>query len=255
MPPEVQTWFLAFTRAGAFLAVLPMFTGAGIPVQVRLALSAALGLLVAPLVGPVELGNLRLGGLIAVCAQEAVAGLTLGFVARMVFFAADLAGRLLANEMGLALGNLFDPLTQTSVQVPGAILFWMTLMLVLTLDLHHWLLAAFQQSYQVLPPGAARITQPVFAEILSHTGRIFVVGVKMAAPLIAVSFIILLIFSVLSRAVPQMNVFTESFAIRILAGLVVMGLTLGIMAEHISNYLRRLPGDLLTVSRALALGP
>ena len=72
-----------------------------------------------------------------------------------------------------------------------------------------------------------------------------------AAPLIAVSFIITLVFSMLGRAVPQMNVFTESFAFRSLAGLAVFGLTLHLMAQHIMNYLQRLPEDVLRVAQLI----
>jgi flagellar biosynthetic protein FliR len=73
----------------------------------------------------------------------------------------------------------------------------------------------------------------------------------MAAPMIATSFLLNLIMAVLGRAVPQMNVFTESFAFRALAGLTVFGLTLNLMAQHIMNFLRRLPEDVLRVAQLL----
>jgi len=79
-----------------------------------------------------------------------------------------------------------------------------------------------------------------------------VVGLQMAAPVMAVSFILALIFSVLGRAVPQMNVFSESFAIRLFAGLTVFGASMPLMAQHIANYLGRLPEDMLRVAALLA---
>jgi flagellar biosynthetic protein FliR len=83
------------------------------------------------------------------------------------------------------------------------------------------------------------------------TSQIFVVGLLMSAPIIATSFLVNLVFSVVGRAVPQMNVFSESFAFRILTGMVVFGLSLNLMAQHISNYLRRLPDDFLRVAQLL----
>ena len=74
---------------------------------------------------------------------------------------------------------------------------------------------------------------------------------QLAAPVMAVSFIVSLVFSVLGRAVPQMNVFHESFAIRTLGGLSVFGVTLQLMSEHIANYVRRLPEDMLSVAQML----
>jgi flagellar biosynthesis protein FliR len=75
--------------------------------------------------------------------------------------------------------------------------------------------------------------------------------VQVAAPVIAVSFMITVIFAVLGRAVQQMNVFTESFAFRAMAGLATFGLSLQLMSEHITNYLRRLPEDMLRVAQLM----
>jgi len=73
----------------------------------------------------------------------------------------------------------------------------------------------------------------------------------MAAPVIAVTFLINLVFAVIGRAVPQMNSFIESLAFRILAAMMVFGVTLPLMGQHIVNYLRRLPEDLLRVAQLL----
>ena len=93
--------------------------------------------------------------------------------------------------------------------------------------------------------------RPFWRTSWGGTSGIFVIALQLAAPLMAVSFIISLVFSVLGRAVPQMNVFSESFAVRPLVGLSVFGLTLDLMSEHIVNYLRRLPEDMLRVAQLL----
>ncbi|MCX6885013.1 MAG: flagellar biosynthetic protein FliR [Verrucomicrobia bacterium] len=252
MEEALQSWLLAFFRSGAFLTVLPLFSGSGIPAQVRVALAALLGLLIAPGVHTSPLAGTHLSGLIGLCAQEVFSGVALGFIGRMAFYSADFAGRLIANELGLSLASMFDPLTQATNQAPGVIMFWMTLLLMLSLDLHHWLLAAFQQSYEVLPAGAAWINAATVDNVTRHTARVLAVGLRMAAPMIAVSFIIVLVFAMLGRAVPQMNVFSESLAVRILGGLSVFSFTLGIVAEHLANYLRRIPEDLLRLGQLMA---
>ena len=81
-----------------------------------------------------------------------------------------------------------------------------------------------------------------------------VLGLQIAAPVMAVSFVITIVFSVLGRAVPQMNVFSESFPVRTLAGLAVFGLTCTFMAQHIANHLRRLPEDMLRVAQLMGAG-
>jgi flagellar biosynthesis protein FliR len=248
---DYYNWLLVFMRTSAFLLVLPFFSAVNFPVTMRVALSALVALLISPLLPPFALGQLPLFSLLGVMAQEVGIGLLLGFVARMVFYAADLAGSVIATELGLNLGALFNPLTQQSSQIPGTVLFFLAAVVMLTLDLHHWVLVGFQRTYLVLPMGGAHLNTALFATVLAHAGKIFVVALQIAAPVLAVSFVVTLVFAVLSRAVPQMNVFTLSFSFRIIGGLAVFGFTLQLTAQHVLNYLNRLPDDLLNIARFL----
>ncbi|HWI60034.1 MAG TPA: flagellar biosynthetic protein FliR, partial [Bacillota bacterium] len=115
-----------------------------------------------------------------------------------------------------------------------------------------WMLLGFERTYEVLPIGGVRVNGALLDAVIKHTSRIFVVAMQISAPIIAVSFVVTLVFGVLSRAVPQMNVFAESFAFRIVGGLIVFGFTLQLTAQHVLNYLHRLPDDLLRVAQMLA---
>lgn len=251
---DLNNWLLVFLRVSAFLLVLPFFSVANFPVTMRVALGALTALLLAPLLPPFPLDRLALANLVGLMAQEVSIGLLMGFISRMVFYAVDLAGNFVAAELGLNMGVIFNPLEGHSSQVPGMILFFLASVVMFTLDLHHWVLAGFQQTYSVLPIGAAGLNAGLFEVVVRHTSRIFVVALQISAPIIAVSFVITLVFSVLSRSVSQMNVFAESFAFRIAGGLIVFGFTLQLTAQHVLNYLRRLPEDLIHVAQLLIGG-
>ena len=184
--------------------------------------------------------------------REVAIGLLFGFFARMVFFAADIGGVIIANELGLSMGAIMDPSSRQTEQVPGLILFFLATITMLTLDLHHGLLLGFARSFEVLPLGGGHLSSSLFEVVVRQTGQIFVVALQIAAPVMAVTFCITVFFSVMSRAVPQMNVFSESFGIRIAGGLVVLGFTLQISAQYIANYLHRLPEDLMGLAQLLA---
>jgi flagellar biosynthesis protein FliR len=254
MQLDFQNWLLVFLRVGSFFLVLPFFSVANFPIRLRVALAALTALLLGPFLPPVSFGSLGLTSLLGLVIQEVSIGLLLGFISRMVFYAIDLAGNFVSAELGLNMGAILNPVDGHSSQVPGTILFFLASVVMFTLDLHHWVLAGFQQTYLVLPPGGAHLDGALFEAVLKHTSRIFVVALQIAAPIIAVSFVVTLVFSVLSRTVSQMNVFSESFGFRIAGGLIVFGFTLQLTGEHVLNYLRRLPEDLIRVGQALAGG-
>lgn len=250
METELQNWIFAFVRAGAFLTLLPVFSAASVPVTLRVLLAAMLAFLVGPTLGPVPASPgffSSIGRLVA----EALIGLTLGFTTRLVFGAFEVAGQLITSELGLNLSSIVNPISTAPTQAPGMMLFLLATVLMFALDLHHWLIVGFVKSYAVLPVGGAHLREAVFEHLLKQTANMFVIAIQMAAPIMAVSFVVTLVFSVLGRAVPQMNVFSESFALRITAGLVVFALTLPLIAEHMSNALRRMPDDVLRVAQWL----
>jgi flagellar biosynthetic protein FliR len=251
MPFDLTTWLLVFLRVGALLAVFPIFSMSNVPVQLRVALGALLALLIAAAVPALAAPPASFGALVFLMCKEVVVGLVLGFVSRMIFYTLELAGNVIATELGLNAGSMLNPFSNSRSEAPGLILFYLGALIFLTLNMHHWLLVAIQRSYLFLPIGGARMHPALFQDLLGRTSQLFVVGLLMAAPVVAVSFLVNLVFSVIGRAVPQMNVFVESFSFRALAGLAVFGLTLNLIAQHAVNYLRRLPEDLLRVTQLL----
>ena len=252
MELDFYNWFLVFIRLGSFLLALPFFSAVNFPVMMRVALAGLAALLLAPQLPPLALSHLDLLGLFGLIAREVAIGLLFGFFARMVFFAADIGGMIISNELGLSMGSILDPTTSQPQQVPGMILFLLATVTMLSLDLHHGLLLGFARSFEVLPIGGGHLSASLFELMVSRTGQIFVIALQIAAPVMAVSFCITVFFSVMSRAVPQMNVFAESFGIRIAGGLIVFGFTLHIAAQYIANYLQRLPDDLMGFGQLLS---
>jgi flagellar biosynthesis protein FliR len=248
---QLSVWLMVFLRVSGLFALFPVFSAQHCPVRLRTALGALVAFLVLPAVPPLAPGPQTVAAWILVMVQEVGIGLLLGFTSRMVFFAVEVAGSLITTEVGISLTSVLNPINSTQATTPAVVLNYLTAVVWLSLDLHHWMLAAFQRTYALVPIGGVHLREALLTDLLSRCSEVFVVALQMAAPVMAVSFIISLVFSVLGRAVPQMNVFSESFGIRILAGLAVFGLTCQLMAQHIINYLNRLPEDVLRVAQAL----
>jgi flagellar biosynthetic protein FliR len=252
-PLDPITWMLVFARISAMLAIFPVFSSSHFPVQIRVALGALLSFLVTAALPAHDVSGLAQSGwgMVGALVAEVGIGLLLGFVSRMVFYALDAAGTVMATEMGLMLAADLNPSSNVRTDAVGVVLNYLAITLFLSTDLHHWAIVAMQRTYVMLPIGGAGLSAALFGDVVRRTSWIFVLATQLAAPLIATSFVITLVFSVLGRAVPQMNVFTEQFAFRAMGGLLVFGLTLNLSAQHITHYLNRLPEDMLRVAQLL----
>lgn len=245
----VSTWFLLFARVGGMLAVLPMFSMRTFPVQIRIGLGALIAILLVPIVPVPELDVKSIWSLAGLLFTELSVGLLLGFICRFVFFALEIAGGFIATEMGLLLPQEFSQLTDSSAMAPAVALYWLSLMLMFSLDLHLWMIAAFERSYAMVPVGGGGLSEGLLVFVVGKSGLAFTIAIQIAAPVMAVAFLVTLVFALLSRAVPQMNVFAESFPVRTMVGLLTFGVAFTFVGEHLANYLRRLPEDMLTVAR------
>jgi flagellar biosynthetic protein FliR len=248
---DLYNWFLVFVRMGAFLLALPFFSAVNFPATMRVALAALTALLLAPQLPPFHLQHLDLVSFVGLFVREVGIGLLLGFIGRMAFYAADIAGLLISTELGLNMGQIMDPTSKQTEMVPGLMLFFLATLTMLTLDLHHGLLLGLARTFEVLPLGGGHLSAPLFEVVVQRCAGVFTTALQIAAPAIATSFVITVFFSVMGRAVPQMNVFAESFGLKIAGGLIVFGFTLQITSQYIANQLRRLPDDLVGLAQLL----
>ncbi len=237
----VFVWMMAFIRTGGLFAMLPVFSARGMPVLVRVALAAFLSWTVAttlraPAVLPTEIAPLVLAA-----AHELIIGLLMGLGSRLVFFAVEMAGQLISTEMGLAMSTQLDPMSQSNPTSIGLAMYHLAALLFLLSGAHHYVLATFLRSFELSPPGMLSFNANAGEVFVRNTGNIFLIAVQIAAPIMAVNFIVTLTFAILGKAAPSMNVFAESFAARILVGLTLLGLTLGVTAQLVLTELRNTP--------------
>jgi len=249
-------WFLVFVRAGAMLSIFPLFSASAVPVRLRIALAGFISLLVIPSLGapPVDPAHETLLSLTGLLLREVAIGLLMGWLCRLLSFAMALAGHFIASQIGLQLGGMIAPGEEQPTETVGIILQMLAIMLLVTMDIHYALLIGFQQSYHVLPVGAGMLSELLFDDVTLIAGRTFLIAVKIAAPIIAVGIVVNLLLCMLARAVPQMNVFMESFGIRLLIGTMLLGSVFNLAAHEIATHLNQLPSDFINLVRLLAGG-
>jgi flagellar biosynthetic protein FliR len=236
---QIVVWVLVFLRTGAFFMGIPLFAGKMIPVKIRV----AFGLILSLLINPTVPANLEIAdhfvGAIILSINEICIGLLLGMVVRMVFFAIELAGHLISYEIGLMASNSVNPLLGSTDSTITTLLYYFSLLVFFIMGIHYDVLKAFVLSFELLPIGSFFLTANPTVEFVNEVTHVFVLGTLIAAPFIALNFLINISFAVLGKAVPKMNVFMTSFAIRILSGLVLLVSSILLITSYIVDNSKR----------------
>jgi flagellar biosynthetic protein FliR len=191
-----------------------------IPATVRIAISAILAYLLAPIFG--NFGGVPGHWFIVVMQviHEVLTGLLMGFAVRFLLYALEMAGEIIAVQIGLSLSSNIDPVTRNQATPPNTMLLSLGTILFLVTGAYQFCLVAFARSFEIFPPSAIFEPQSINT-VIASSGRIFLLAVQISAPLLAISFLVNMSFSVLGRAAPSLNVFMLSFPVQILAGLTV----------------------------------
>jgi flagellar biosynthesis protein FliR len=217
-------WPLA--RIAALVATAPVLGNLTIPRRVRMLLAVAITLALAPAFGEPPTIDPWSGAGLLVLAQQMLIGAAMGLAMRVVFTMVDFAGEVSGLQMGLGFATFFDPQHTASLPVIAEFLSLLATLTFLAVNGHLLLIAALADSFRVLPVGDLALASSTWFQLADWGGKIFVTGIMLALPIIATLLITNLALGVLSRAAPQLNLFAVGFPITLLAGWVILGLSL-----------------------------
>lgn len=246
------TFFLVLVRMTGLFILAPMFAHASIPAQVKAWFAFAVTLVVYPMVSQTPMSA---PGEVAefawVIARELFVGLVLGYVALLVFAAAQYAGELIDTQIGFGMANLVDPSFGAQVTVVGQFHFLAATMVYLAVNGHHFLMGALVRSYDVVPMGQAGLSPDLFDLIVLRFGELFKIAVRMALPAVVCLLITEMSLGIVARAVPQMNVLMVGFPLKICVGLAVLVLAMPGFVGYVRVVLGRLQEAIVLIIGAM----
>lgn len=243
----LATFGLLIVRPGALMMAGPGLGGQQAPVHVRVALTVLLALALAP---GVTLPTGPGAGLLAVVIREVAIGLALGLAARAVVTGAELAGHLCSQQIGFSYAATIDPEGGARNTVLASLYGMLATFTWLMVGGHHLLIRALDASYSGLPIGAGSVDASLVRSVRDVLGIVFVTGLRLAAPLIAVLLIVELAIGLVSRAAPALNFFVIGYPVRLIVGLFVVALTIATIPGVVRSLAERAISMGLTMAGA-----
>ncbi len=238
---DVWTAALVFARIGAIVMLLPGFGEAVVPARIRLSFALLLAIVIAPqLADRVPPPVASAWGMAFQVASETLIGVLIGAAARMLVSALATAGQIVGLEIGIAFAQTADPTMSQSGQLTAVFLSLLGVALIFATGLDYMFLRGLVGTYDLIGLGAPAPVGDAAELALQATARSFQVGFQVATPIVAAGMMFRVGLGVLSRLIPQIQVFFIALPLQIMGGLVVfaLGLSTGMLIwlDSVQNY-------------------
>jgi len=245
LPALGAAFLLVFARTGTMVILLPGLGEQNISARMRLTIALILAAVLLPLHrSAYHIDPGALGPLIVMLAEEILIGAVLGVTARLTVSALEVAGSVIAQQLGLGFVTAIDPTQGEQGMILGNFLTLLGVTLFFATDMHHLVIAALNDSYSLFEPGEMPATGDVAALVTRTISGAFRIGIQLSAPFLVFGLLFNLSLGVLSRLIPQMQVFFVALPLSILIGflflLLVLGSMMGLFLDYVGGVLHEL---------------
>jgi flagellar biosynthetic protein FliR len=245
LPMLAAAFLLTFARVGTMVMMMPGIGEMNMPARVRLTIALVLTAILLPAHQAAYTINLSaLGPVIMMLFQEIVIGAVLGLTARLAISGLQVAGSVIAQQLGLGFVTAVDPTQNQQGLLVGNFLALLGITLIFATDMHHLVIAALNDSYYIFAPGEVPIVGDIAKHITQVVAGSFKIGIQLSAPFLVFGLLFNLGLGVLSRLMPQMQVYFIGMPLSILLGLMLLLAVINAMMGLFTGYVEGVLNDL-----------
>jgi flagellar biosynthesis protein FliR len=250
--PQIQLFLFIFVRVSAMTLTVPVFDSRNVPMVFKAGLCFSITLVLYPIVHlePTPLVPSVIAFAIGICG-EILMGVILGYVIRLIFTGIQLAGELIAFQMGFSVASVIDPMSSSQVPVISQMMVMFAILIFLTTNAHHWFLRGLVESFTLIPPFGFHSSGNLMSRLFQAAGDMFSIAVKSGSPVIVALLLVSLGLGLVGRTVPQMNVFMVATPVNILIGFIFLSLSLPMMMTFLSQLLNGAGKEILQIMKLM----
>jgi len=249
---QVQMFLLAFLRVSAIIATVPPLNSRNIPVMFKAGLAFTISMILFPILNlediPFFIDTISFGIKVL---SEIMLGIMIGLSVRLLFAGIQLAGQLAGYQMGFAIVNVMDTLSSNQVSIIAQFHTITSMLIFFCINAHHWILRALVESFQIVPPFSFQFTNSIMEQLMRLTSNMFVIAIKLGAPVIVALLLTTVALGLIARTVPQMNVFIVAFPLKIVVGLVFLALSLPYFLSFLKQIFNGMGNDIIQLLKAV----
>lgn len=223
-------------RIASFFMVIPFIGTQLVPARVRLGLALLVTILIVPLLPAVPRVDAFSADAVIITLQQILIGVGMGFALTALFQLFVVAGQMIAMQMGLGFASMNDPAHGVNVPVLSQIYTITITLLYLAMNGHLVAIAVFLESFHTLPIGLEGLGQAGVWDLAHRISWVFVSALLLALPAVTASLIVTISFGVMTRAAPQMNIFSLGFPMGVIFGLFAIWVLHANFTPHFEQY-------------------
>lgn len=226
IPMALPAYALVLFRLSGLALTAPLYASSIIPVRVKVALTMTIAVMIFPVVSQRVPANIGLSAVVVGGVAELMIGATIGLALAMLLMGAQVAGQLVGQQAALSLGQVVDPMQNIRSTVLGQLYATVMTLLFLLLGGHRAMMAALLDTFDVIPLLSFRFDESFIVLLVEMLTAAFILGIRVSGPVLIALFLTAVALGFLSRTMPQFNILTVGFTLRILLSLGVAGIAL-----------------------------
>ena len=241
---DFEILILILVRISCFVFIAPFYGTSNIPAQAKIGLSLVVSILIFGSIDQSAVTYTGVFGYAVIVLREGITGLLMGLAANVCNSIILFAGNIIDMDIGLSMAQEFDPMTRSQVTITGNLYQYFVLLLLLATNMHHYLLRALVDSYEVIPVNAQGFDWDSLAgSMVRYMTDMFVIAFRIVLPVFACIMILNCILGIMAKVAPQMNMFAVGMQMKVMVGLTVLFITVTLLpgiADFIFTEMKRM---------------